>query len=110
MDAARARLLAMRLTRLICLGAIAGTLVPAATAAAQVQPAGTGEPTYTNSAQNTQWFEWPAGSGADAYKIRFDYYENNTLKASPTYTMTNGGTNVWANWSGVAPLQHGGQY
>jgi hypothetical protein len=110
MGCASARLLAMRLTRLICLGALAGTLVPAATAAAQVQPAGTGEPAYTNSAQNTQWFEWPAVSGAGAYKIRFDYYENNALKASPSYAMPNGGSNVWANWSGVASLQHGGQY
>ena len=99
----------MRLTRLICLGAIAGTLVPAATAAAQVQPAGTGEPAFTNSAQNTQWLEWPATSGADAYRIRFDYYENNALKASPSYDMPNGGS-IWVNWSGVATLQHGGQY
>jgi PKD repeat protein len=110
MGCASARLLAMRLTRLICLGALAGTLVPAATAAAQVQPAGTGEPAYTNSAQNTQWFEWPAVSGAGAYKIRFDYYENNALKASPAYAMPNGAVNVWANWSGVATLAHGGQY
>jgi hypothetical protein len=42
--------------------------------------------------------------------VRFDHYENNALKASPSYTMTNGASNVWANWSGVATLQHGGQY
>jgi PKD repeat protein len=99
----------MRLTRLICVGAVAGTLVPAATASAQVQPAGTGEPAFTNSAQNTQWFEWPATSNADGYRTQFSYYENNTLKASPTYDMPNGGS-VWANWSGVANLQHGAQY
>jgi plastocyanin len=99
----------MNLTRLICLGVLAGTLVPAATAGAQVQPAGTGEPLFTNSAQNTQWLEWPAVSGTDGYRIRFDYYENNALKANPSYPMTNGGT-TWVNWSGVAPLQHGGQY
>src|ERR1700754_4210257 len=82
-----------------------------ATASAQVQPAGTGEPAYTNSTQNTQWFEWPATSGADAYRVRFDYYENNTLKADPTYNppTANAGS-VWANWSGVATLQHGAQY
>lgn len=80
-----------------------------ATASAQVQPAGTGEPAFTNSAQNTQWFEWPATSGADAYRIRFDYYENNTLKTAPTYNQPNGGS-TWANWSGVATLQHGRQY
>ncbi|HET6547699.1 MAG TPA: PKD domain-containing protein [Solirubrobacter sp.] len=74
-----------------------------------MQPAGTGEPAFTNSTQNTQWLEWPASSGVDAYRIRFDYYENNTLRTSPTYPMSNGGSS-WANWSGVATLQHGGQY
>ena len=61
--------------------------------------------------QNTQFFEWPATSGADAYRVRFDYYENNTLKASPVVNCANAnsGSN-WANWSGVATLQHGGQY
>jgi PKD repeat protein len=80
-------------------------------ASAQVQPAGTGEPAFTNSTQNTQWFEWPASPSADAYRIRFDYYENNVLKTSPTISLptVNAGSN-WANWSGVATLQHGAQY
>ena len=47
-------------TRLICLGALACAAALAQPAAAQVQPAGTGEPLFTNSAQNTQFFEWPA--------------------------------------------------
>ena len=80
-------------------------------ASAQVQPAGTGEPLYTNSAQNTQWFEWPASAGSDAYRIRYDYYENNALKASPVINQPGVGSGTgWANWSGVANLQHGGQY
>src|SRR5881628_3139975 len=83
--------------------------VAAQPAGAQMQPAGTGEPAYTNSAQNTQWFEWPATSGADAYRGRFSYYENNALKGAPVVGLANGGTG-WANWSGVATLQHGGQY
>src|SRR5919199_5485300 len=99
----------MRLTRIICLGVRVGAAAVAEPAAAQVQPAGTGEPAFTNSTQNTQWFEWPATSGADAYRIQFRHYENNTEVASPTYDMPNGGT-VWANWSGVRTLQHGGQY
>src|SRR4051812_10182172 len=97
----------MRRNALI-LGAIICAAVMAGPASAQVQPAGTGEPLYTNSTQNTQWFEWPATSGIDAYRIRFDYYENNALAANPTQTMSNGGT-AWANWSGVRTLQHGGQ-
>ena len=80
-------------------------------ASAQVQPAGIGEPLYTNSTQNTQWFEWSATQGADAYRIRYDYYENNTLRASPAVTVSSTGSGSgWANWSGVATLQHGGQY
>lgn len=61
---------------------VARTTVVAEPASAQVQPAGTGEPAFTNSAQNTQWFEWPASQGADAYRIRFDYYESNVLQGS----------------------------
>jgi hypothetical protein len=97
--------------RLLILATAACALGAAQPAAAQVQPAGTGEPAYTHSQQNTQWFEWPATSGADGYKVRFDYYENNTLVANPTSeNAPNGAQNVWANWSGVRTLQHGGQY
>ena len=46
--------------KLLLLGTVACALGAAQPAAAQVQPAGTGEPLYTNSTQNTQWFEWPA--------------------------------------------------
>src|SRR3954452_22391350 len=101
----------MRRIAIICLAALVCGAATAGPASAQVQPAGTGEPAYTNSAQNTQWFEWPATSGADAYRVRYDYYENNVLKASPTVNAAsvNSGSS-WANWSGVAPLQHGGQY
>ena len=70
--------------KLLLLGTVACALGAAQPAAAQVQPAGTGEPLYTNSAQNTQWFEWPATSGIDGYRVRFDYYENNALVANPT--------------------------
>ena len=93
------------------LGAVACAAAAAGQASAQVQPAGTGEPLYTNSAQNTQWFEWPASQGADAYRVRYDYYENNALKASPTVNAASANSgSSWANWSGVANLQHGGQY
>ena len=97
--------------KLLLIGTVACALGAAQPAAAQVQPAGTGEPLYTNSAQNTQWFEWPASSGIGSYRVRWDYYENNTLVANPTTNPApNGATNVWANWSGVRTLQHGGQY
>ena len=101
----------MRRTAILLLGAAACAAAIATPASAQVQPAGTGEPAYTNSAQNTQWFEWPASSGIGSYRVRWDYYENNALVANPTQNPApNGATNVWANWSGVRTLQHGGQY
>src|SRR5215210_4331833 len=96
--------------RLLLLGTVACALGAAQTAAAQVQPAGTGEPAFTNSQQNTQWLEWPATSGADGYRVKYSYYENNALVTDPTYDMPNGASNQWANWSGVKTLQHGGQY
>ncbi len=97
--------------KLLLIGTVACALGAAQPAAAQVQPAGTGEPLYTNSQQNTQWFEWPASQGIGSYRVRWDYYENNALVANPTQNPApNGATNVWANWSGVRTLQHGGQY
>ncbi len=101
----------MRRNALILLGAMVCAAFMAGPASAQVQPAGTGEPLYTNSTQNTQWFEWSAKSGIGSYRVRWDYYENNALVANPTQNPApNGATNVWANWSGVRTLQHGGQY
>ena len=98
-------------TRLICLGAVACAVALAQPAAAQVQPAGTGEPAFTNSATNTQFFEWPAqGAGIDAYQVQYRYYANNAEIASPTVNFGTSAGSTWANWSGVANLQHGGQY
>ena len=51
----------MRRNALLLLGVILCATFMAGPASAQVQPAGTGEPLYTNSNQNTQWLEWPAG-------------------------------------------------
>jgi hypothetical protein len=62
----------MRRTAIFTLGAAICALALAGPASAQVQPAGTGEPLFTNSTQNTQWLEWPASQAADAYRIRFD--------------------------------------
>ena len=101
----------MRRNALLLLGAIVCAAVMAGPASAQVQPAGTGEPLYTNSAQNTQWFEWPATSGIDAYRVRYDYYENNALK-SPTRRRARRQRGDERGPTGPAwrTLQHGGQY
>ena len=95
---------------LIVAMAVAVAAVAPASASAQVQPAGTGEPAFTRSAQNTQWVEWPATSGADGYRLRADYYANNALVNNYTVDANPAGGNSWLNWSGVATLQEGGQY
>ena len=72
-------------------------------------PEGTGEPAYTSSTQNTQWFRTTVPSGADDYRLKVSYYANNALVTTVTVNNATSGV-FWANWSGVANLQHGGQY
>ena len=74
--------------RILIVAALAAAVALApASASAQVQPAGTGEPAFTRSAQNTQWVEWGATSGADGYRLRSDYHVNNcSSTATPSTT------------------------
>jgi len=88
---------------------LAAALAAAGPAAADVVPEGTGEPAYTNSTQNTQWFRVTVPSGTDDYRLRYSYYANNALVNELTINGATSGV-TWANWSGVASLQHGGQY
>jgi hypothetical protein len=88
---------------------LAAALAAAGPASADVIPEGTGEPLYTSSAQNTQWFRTTVPSGTDAYRLRVSYYANNALVNEETVNSVSSGV-FWANWSGVATLQHGGQY
>jgi len=84
-------------------------LATAGPAAAEVIPEGTGEPAYTSSAQNTQWFRTTVPSGVGSYRLKVSYYANNALVSEQTVNNVTSGV-FWANWSGVATLQHGGQY
>jgi hypothetical protein len=88
---------------------LAAALAAAGPAAADVVPEGTGEPAYTNSTQNTQFFRVTEPGGIDDYRLKFSYYANNALVAEQTLNNAQPGV-IWANWSGVANLQHGGQY
>ena len=90
---------------LVCAAALAA----AGPASAEVIPEGTGEPLFTSSAQNTQWFRVTVPSGTGAYRLRYSYYANNALVNEVTINNVTSGV-YWANWSGVATLQHGGQY
>src|SRR5215212_2956207 len=88
---------------------IAAALATAGPAAADVVPEGTGEPLYTSSAQNTQWFRTTVPSGTSAYRLKVSYYANNALVNEETVNNVTSGV-FWVNWSGGATLQHGGQY
>jgi hypothetical protein len=88
--------------KLLILGTVACVLGTVQTASAAVQPAGTGEPLFTNSAQNTQWFEWPATSGIGGYRVQYSYYENSALVAQPTVSSPNGASNRSGRTSGTA--------
>src|SRR4051794_6305298 len=94
---------------LIPLCAFIAALSVAGPAAAEVTPEGTGEPLYTNSTQNTQWFRTTVPSGSAAYRLKLSYYANNQLVSQQTVNSVSSGV-FWANWSGVATLQHGAQY
>jgi hypothetical protein len=81
-----------------------------APASAQVQPAGTGEPAFTNTLTNRQFFEWPASPGADAYRVKFSYYKDNALVTDVTQTYGATSGTAWADWAGVATLVEGSTY
>ena len=88
---------------------VAAVLAAAGPASADVIPEGTGEPAYTSSAKNTQWFRVTVPTGIGAYRLRYSYYANNALVNEVTVNNVTSGV-YWADWSGVATLQHGGQY
>jgi hypothetical protein len=48
-------------------------------------------------------------SGTGSYRLKVSYYANNALASEQTVNNATSGV-FWANWSGVANLQHGGQY
>jgi TRAP-type C4-dicarboxylate transport system substrate-binding protein len=82
---------------------LAAALAAAGPAAADVVPEGTGEPAYTNSTQNTQWFRTTVPSGTGSYRLKVSYYANNALVKEETVNSVSSGV-FWANWSGVATL------
>src|SRR5687767_8133377 len=81
--------------------------VPAASA--QVQPAGSGEPLYTKSTQNTQWITWQAPGGVDGYRHRYSWYRDGVLVTEATYDVALSGTS-WVDWAGIATLEEGKTY
>jgi hypothetical protein len=95
---------------LIAIAALFALTALPAPASAGVYPEGTGEPAYTNSAQNTQWFRWDGTGGADGYKLDFRYYRDNAEVGNENGDVSVNGGTIWANWSGKSALEHGSQY
>jgi hypothetical protein len=97
------------LNPLCVLAAVVAALALAGPAAASVTVEGTGEPAFTNSAGNTQWFRTQIPTGTDAYRVRYRWYVNGAQVQEQTVPAGEGGV-TWASWSGVATLVHGGTY
>ncbi|MDA0182857.1 PKD domain-containing protein [Solirubrobacter phytolaccae] len=95
----------------LCLTAALLTLTLTASAQAEVVVAGTGEPAFTNSANNTQWVEW---SNNGNYRVEFQHIVNGgpALVDGPYGVAQKGTTSV--NWTGIpgvaTPLQEGSTY
>src|SRR4051812_22482748 len=82
--------------------AVAALLVFAPAAFADVTIEGTGEPAFTKSTTNTTWVRWQGSSAYEAYKVEFDYYDNNVFNPTLTANVSaNGSGTMWASWSGV---------
>jgi PKD domain len=88
----------------------AACLAVAGPAAAEVIPEGTGEPAYTNSAQNTQFIRWQNATGYDGYRIHAVYYRDNVQVHDLRANVSMSGGTMWLDWAGVATLEHGRQY
>ncbi|UUY04938.1 hypothetical protein LRS13_05255 [Svornostia abyssi] len=95
-----------------CLTAtIAAALLAPAAADAEVVVKGTGEPAFTNSANNTQWVEW---SNNGPYRVEFNHHVNGgtAVVDGPYNVASTGSTSV--NWSGIrgvsVPLAEGSTY
>ena len=83
-------------------------LVAAAPAAADVTVKARASPP-TRTPPNTQWIDWPAPAGADAYRLHARYYRDNVQVSEVTWSPGMSGT-AWLNSSGVATLEPGRQY
>ena len=89
----------------------AGVLMAPAAAHADVVVLGTGEPAFTNSANNTQWVQW---SNNGPYRVEFNHVVNgvNVAVDGPYQVASNGSTSV--NWTGIrgvsTPLTEGTTY
>jgi plastocyanin len=87
--------------------ALAASTAPAS---AGVSVAGTGEPLFTNSTQNTQWVSWQAPQSVEAYRLRIRYYRDNVEVGSPVVVPTGLSGTAWMDWDGVATLEEGKTY
>ncbi|HMJ02877.1 MAG TPA: PKD domain-containing protein [Conexibacter sp.] len=89
---------------------VVAALAAASPAMADVTVEGTGEPAFTNSADNTQWIRWQAPAGSDAYRLHARWYRDGAQVTETTWPVSGSGDVTWLNWTGVAALEHGRSY
>lgn len=80
------------------------------TASADVEVAGTGEPAFTKSTQNTQWVSWDSPSGSDAYRLHITYIKDSVQVSQFTLDAELSGGPMWINWADIAAVEHGHSY
>ncbi len=96
-------LIVLRFSRLALLVTL-GVLASAPAAQAGTYSVGTGEPAFTNTTTNTNWFSY-SGNGFDGFRVNVLYFTG--ASSSPYSTITSGNlgnpalTTTWANWQGV---------
>ena len=89
---------------LLALACAAGLLAVPATATADVEVDGTGEPAFTSSSNNTQFVAYGAPSGSDAYRLTAVYLRDGVEVRRETIDTTRLSGSLWLNWSDVVPL------
>ena len=86
---------------LLC--AVVATLTLSAPAGAVVYIDGTGEPAFTNTTTNTQWFRWQGSSAFEQYRIEADYYvgTDNVKHENGGLVAPNGSGTFSLGWQSV---------
>ena len=89
---------------LLALATAVGLLGLPATASADVEVHGTGEPAFTSSSNNTQFVAYEAPSGSDAYRLTVVYSRDGVEVGRETVTAEQLKGSMWVNWSNIVPL------
>ncbi|MDX6587100.1 MAG: hypothetical protein QOI31_1573 [Solirubrobacterales bacterium] len=105
----------MLLRRFAGIAVVAASMLAPASALADVDVAGTGEPAFTKPGPtntNTQWYSYDVPGGSDGYKLEVTYFKDGVEVnqfTTPDLGLS-GATNQWVNWNGIQTLEEGHAY